>query len=41
VAAAAVLVALLAGTWLASLSAPSGPNEPISVLVADFVNLDG
>ena len=41
-AAAALLVALVAGTWwLASFSAPSGPSEPISVLVADFVNSTG
>ncbi|MCU0303436.1 MAG: protein kinase [Thermoanaerobaculales bacterium] len=41
-AAAALLVALVAGTWwLASLRAPAAPTEPISVLVADFVNSTG
>ena len=42
VAAAALLVALVAGTWwIASLRGPTGASEPISVLVADFLNETG
>jgi len=38
----ALLVALVAGTWwLASVMAPAGTSEPISVLVADFINETG
>ena len=41
-AAGALLVALLAGTWwLASVMGPPAESEPISVLVADFVNETG
>ncbi len=39
--AAALLTVLLAGTWwLAASWRPASPSEPISVLVADFVNRD-
>ena len=39
---AALLVALVAGTWwVASLRTPPGESEPISVLVADFNNATG
>ncbi len=41
-AAAALLVVLVGGTWwLASLRGPAGESEPISVLVADFLNETG
>jgi len=41
-AAAALLVALVAGTWwIASLRGPVGASEPISILVADFLNETG
>jgi tetratricopeptide (TPR) repeat protein/tRNA A-37 threonylcarbamoyl transferase component Bud32 len=41
-AAAALLVVLVGGTWwLASLRGPVGESEPISVLVADFLNETG
>ena len=41
-AAAVLLLALVGGTWwLASLREPAGESEPISVLVADFVNSTG
>jgi tetratricopeptide (TPR) repeat protein/tRNA A-37 threonylcarbamoyl transferase component Bud32 len=39
---AALLLAVVGGTWwLASVMAPAGQSEPISVLVADFVNETG
>ena len=41
-AAVVLLLALVGGTWwLASLREPAGEREPISVLVADFVNETG
>ncbi|MEX1128212.1 MAG: protein kinase [Vicinamibacterales bacterium] len=43
IAAAAVLVlALLVGTWWAAKGvAPAGPQEPVTVLIADFTNQSG